>query len=166
MENLWHVFVELILTPFRHEDMVWGIVPLYFSWVTAELSTSKATPGTALQTGFTLLWAGANWTWQYLRDRPSTIPQLSLNTLLIVKVAVTVAVLLIGTMAFVSGLRRKFPKGFRFLGHARFAGYFLIAIFPMQSAFLPWTWPRLLAVLTFAVPVWVLLHFGLMPIRR
>jgi hypothetical protein len=166
VEKLWHLFVELLVTPFRHEDMVWGIVPLYFSWFTAELSSSKATPGTALQTGFTLLWAGANWSWQYLRDRPATIPQLSLNTLLLVKVAVTILVLLIGAVAFVSGVRKRLPKGFRFLGHARFAGYFLIAIFPMQSAFLPWTWPRLVAVLVFAIPVWLILHLCLVPIRR
>jgi hypothetical protein len=166
VEKLWEVFAELIVTPFRHEDLIWGVVPLYFSWLVAELTSSKASPKTALQTGFTLLWAGANWTWQYLRERPDSIPKLDLGALLIVKVAVTLAVLVIGAIAFVSGLRRKFPKGFRFLGHARFAGYFLIAIFPMQSAFLPWTWMRFLAVIAFAVPVWLVMHFGLMPVRR
>jgi hypothetical protein len=42
----------------------------------------------------------------------------------------------------------------------------MIAIFPMQSDVLPWTWDRLLAVVIFAVPIWLVLHFGLMPLRR
>ena len=28
------VFAELILTPFRHVGLVWGIVPLYFTGIT------------------------------------------------------------------------------------------------------------------------------------
>jgi hypothetical protein len=41
----------------------------------------------------------------------------------------------------------------------------MIAIFPMQAHFLPWTWERLLAIGLLAVPVWLVLHFGLMPFR-
>jgi hypothetical protein len=166
VESLWNVFHELVLTPFQHEDMIWGIVPLYFSWITAELASTKASPRTALQTGFTLLWAGTNWSWQYFRDRPASIPQISLNALLMVKVAVTLLVLTLGLIAFISGIRRRLPKTFRFLGHARFSGYFLITVFPMQSAFLPWTWLRLFAVMLFAVPVWLLVQGVTMPLRR
>ncbi len=166
MALLWSVFCELVLVPFRHADMVWGIVPLYFSWITAELTSTKASPRTALQTGFTLMWAGSNWTWQSLRDRPASIPQISLDALLMVKVAVTVMVLTLGLIAFVSGIRRRLPKAFRFLGHARFAGYFLIAIFPMQSAFLPWTWARLAAVVVFSIPVWIAVQTATYPLRR
>lgn len=166
MATLWNVFRELVVVPFQHADMVWGIVPLYFSWVTAEMTATKASPGTALQTGFTLLWAGANWTWQALRERPVGLPPVSLDALLMVKSAVTLTVLALGLIAFVAGLRRRLPKSFRFLGHARFAGYFLIAIFPMQSAFLPWTWARVAAVVLFAAPVWILIQGLTYPIRR
>ncbi|MEI9962566.1 MAG: hypothetical protein WDM76_16040 [Limisphaerales bacterium] len=38
-----------------------------------------------------------------------------------------------------SGLRKKFPKYLAFLGYTRFANYFMIAIFPIQSHYLPWT---------------------------
>jgi hypothetical protein len=31
---------------------------------------------------------------------------------------------------------------------------------------LPWTWERLLVIGSFALPVWVVLHFGLMPLRK
>lgn len=58
----------------------------------------------------------------------------------------------------------------KFLGHTRFANYFMIAIFaiqtPIQAFHLPWTWERLLAIAVFAVPCWLLLHYGLMPIRN
>jgi len=67
--------------------------------------------------------------------------------------------------ALVCGVRKKFPGYVRFLGHTRFANYFMIAIFPMQAHGLPWTWTRLIAIVLFAVPVWLVLHFGLMPVR-
>jgi hypothetical protein len=62
-------------------------------------------------------------------------------------------------------LRRRFPKYGRFLGHTRFANYFMIAIFPIQAHYLAWSGVRLMAIVGFAVPVWLVLHFGLMPAR-
>ena len=41
----------------------------------------------------------------------------------------------------------------------------MIMIFPIQAHYLPWTWERLFVIVLFAVPVWLALHFGLMPIR-
>jgi hypothetical protein len=41
----------------------------------------------------------------------------------------------------------------------------MIAVFPIQAGCLCWTWDRLAAIALFAVPVWLVLHFGLMPIR-
>jgi hypothetical protein len=73
-------------------------------------------------------------------------------------------------VALISGLRRKYPKYCAFLGHTRFSNYFMITIFPIQAHnppwTLPWTWERLIAIALFAVPVWLVLHFGLMPIRK
>ena len=46
------------------------------------------------------------------------------------------------------------------------ANYFMIAIFPIQARVLGWTWERAIAILVFAIPVWLVLHFGLMPIRN
>ena len=44
----------------------------------------------------------------------------------------------------------------------------MIAIFPIQAHApgMEWTWDRLVAIAFFAVPVWLLLHFGLMPFRK
>ena len=63
------LFAELIRKPFQHPELVWGIVPLYFSWAFAELTGEKPNFKTAIQTGFNLLWAGAQWT---LALHPST----------------------------------------------------------------------------------------------
>ena len=68
--------------------------------------------------------------------------------------------------AFVCGIRRKYPKYAKFLGHTRFSNYFMITIFPMQSGYLPWSWERFVAILAFAVPIWMLFHFGLQPFRK
>jgi len=42
----------------------------------------------------------------------------------------------------------------------------MIAIYPSQSRDLKWTWEHLIAIVIFAVPIWLVLHFGLMPIRN
>ena len=42
----------------------------------------------------------------------------------------------------------------------------MIAIFPIQAHYLSWTWDRLLAIALLAIPTWLVLHFGLMPVRH
>jgi asparagine N-glycosylation enzyme membrane subunit Stt3 len=83
-----------------------------------------------------------------------------------VNLLVTFLVIALGVVALISGLRKKFPKHLRFIGHTRFANYFMIMIFPIQAHYLAWTWERLFVIVLFAVPIWLLLHFGLMPVRR
>lgn len=163
---LWTTFAELVATPFRHVDLIWGIGPLYFGWLFNELNSSKRSFRTAIQTGFSFLWAGAHWTYQYFTAHPEAKRTLTPETLLAVNVLVTMLVLLFGAVALLSGLRRKYPPYGSFLGHTRFSNYFMIAIFPIQSRYLDWSWERLIAILAFAVPVWLLVHFGLMPMRR
>ena len=164
--TLLHTFAELIRTPFLHAAMIWGIVPLYFGLLLNELTPSKANFRTAIQTGFSFVWAAAQWLYPYFRSRPGGAPQLELNALLPVNLFVTAVVLGLGLLALVFGLRRKFPKYFAFLGYSRFSNYFMISIFPIQAHYLSWTWERVAAIALFAVPVWLVLHFGLMPLRK
>jgi hypothetical protein len=166
VSHYWNTFAELIATPFVHITLVWGIVPLYFGLLLNELTSDKANFQTALQTGFSFLWAGAQWLWPYFKVHKSGGPQLEFNAILPVNLIVTSLVIALGIVALASGVRKKFPKHLRFIGHTRFANYFMIAIFPIQSHYLEWTWERLIAIILFAVPIWLLLHFGLMPVRN
>jgi hypothetical protein len=166
MHLYWSQFVTLIATPFEHVALIWGIVPLYFGWLLNESTTSKANFRTAIQTGFSFLWAGAQWLYPYfVKDGPHE-GRLELNAMLPVNLAVTALVLVLGVIALVSGLRKRFPKYGRFLGHTRFANYFMITIYPMQAHWLDWTWLRLETIALFAVPVWVVMYVGLMPLRK
>jgi len=158
-------FLELIGAPFREVSMIWGIVPLYFGWLLNELTSTKANYRTALQTGFSFLWASAQWLYPYFRAHTPTRPHLELNALLPVNLFVTFIVLVFGVVALVSGIRRRFPRYCSFLGHTRFINYFMITIYPMQAHALAWTWARLAAIAIFALPIWLVLHFGLMPLR-
>lgn len=164
MQVCWSAFVELISTPFEHVMLVWGIVPLYFGLLLNELTADKATFRTAVQSGFSFLWAGAQWLWPYFSHQvdmpPIRIAMLPVNLL------VTFLTITLGVVALVSGLRKRFPGHWRFIGHTRFANYFMITIFPIQAHYLPWTWERFIAIALLAVPVWLLLHFGLMPVRN
>lgn len=154
--NYAEIFWELIAKPFERADWVWGIVPLYFSWAVAELSGEKANFKTAIQTGFNLLWAGAQWTWSYTRT-PGVEGRLDLHGLFAVNVVVTAITITLGAVALWSGVRRRFPKYGSFLGRTRFSSYLTITLFPIQANFLKWSWDRLAAVLIFAIPTWVVL---------
>jgi hypothetical protein len=164
LHGYWVTFWELIATPFEHVTLIWGIVPLYFGLLLNELTSDKANFRTALQTGFSFLWAGAQWFWPYFTHQMD-LPQIHAATLP-VNFLVTFLTIALGIVALVSGIRKKFPKHWHFVGHTRFANYFMITIFPIQSHYLPWTWERLATISIFAVPIWLALHFGLMPVRK
>lgn len=164
--HYWSVFGELIRTPFQHVELIWGIVPLYFGLLLNELTSTKANFRTAIQTGFSFLWAGAQWLYPYFQAHGPSGPHLELNAMLPIKMLVTFVVLALGVAALFCGIRKRFPKYLRFLGYTRFSNYFMITIFPMQAGTLKWTWDQLIAIALFAVPVWLVLHFGLMPVRN
>lgn len=161
----WSTFLTLLATPFEHVALIWGIVPLYFGWVMNEFTASKANYRTALQTGFSFLWAAAQWLYPYFVRRGPHDLHLNLPAMLPVNLAVTGLVLVLGVAALVSGVRQRFPKYGRFLGHTRFANYFMITIYPMQAHGLAWTWLRLETVLLFAIPAWLVIYLALMPFR-
>jgi hypothetical protein len=88
------------------------------------------------------------------------------DLLFAVNIAVTLAVAVIGLVALWVGIRRRYPRGLSLLGHARFGNYLMIAIFPMQSAYLPWSWDRVAAILIFAVPLWLAVDLAFAPVRK
>jgi hypothetical protein len=162
----WAIFAELICVPFQHIELVWGIVPLYFALLLNETTSPKANYRTAIQTGFSFLWAGAQWLYFYVRAHQPDSVRAELEAPLPVNLLVTFLVLALGAVALFSGLRRRYPKYCSFLGYTRFSNYFMITIFPIQAHYLVWTWERLAAIAIFAVPVWLVLNFGLMPVRN
>jgi hypothetical protein len=164
LQHYWTIFAQLILIPFEDLSLLWGIVPLYFALLLNELTSDKANFRTAIQSGFSFLWAAAQWLYAYWKAHgPGVRAQWTWS--LPINLFVTVVVLALGLLALVSGLCRRYPKYGSFLGHTRFANYFMITIFPMQSHRLEWSWDRLSAIVLFGVPIWLLLHFGLMPLR-
>jgi len=160
LEHYWNVFRELAAAPFFAPKLIWGVVPLYFAWTLNELSPAKASFRTAIQTGFTLVWASAQWL------ANSGVTRVTLSALHAVSVAVTFIVMGVGLAALACGVMRKFPRFGAFLGHTRFSGYFMIMMFPIQAGRLDWTWDRLAAILLFALPVWLLAHLLFLPLRK
>lgn len=170
--DYWSTFAELIVTPFQHITLIWGIVPLYFGLLASELTSAKANFRTAIQTGFSFLWAGAQWVYFYHLQtlNPRVEKRVVLGSMatphIEINLFVTILVLAFGLAALISGLRHRYPKYCSFLGKTRFSNYFMIAIYPIQAHYLSWTWERLGAITLFAVPIWLVLHFGLMPFRK
>jgi hypothetical protein len=162
----WDTFFELIRVPFEHISLVWGIVPLYFALLLNEITSAKANFRTAIQTGFSFLWAAVQWIYPYFKPHGPDGPKVEWNAMSPINLLVTVVVLVLGVIALYSGLRRRYPKYFSFLGYSRFSNYFMITIFPIQTHYLPWTWERFIVIVLFAVPVWLILDLGLKPLRR
>ena len=152
--------------PFHHLEMIWVIVPLYFGWLLNELTSSKANYRTALQTGFSFIWASLQWLYPHFTRHSAPTPGIEPARTLSINMVVTWIILGLGVVAFFSGFFRRFPPYGKFLGHTRFSNYFMIAIFPMQANYENWSWDRLVAIVIFAFPIWMILHFGLMPLRK
>jgi len=127
IEHYWAAFSELVVVPFKHVSLVWGIVPLYFGLLLNELTSDKANFRTAVQTGFSFLWAGAQWLWPYFSHQME-MPQIRLATLP-VNLLVTFLTIALGVVALISGIRRKYPEHLHFIGHTRFANYLMITSF-------------------------------------
>jgi len=166
VHSLWNTFLELIVVPFRHLELIWGIVPLYFGLLLNEMTSTKASYRAAIQTGFSFLWAGAQWLYPYFREAQPNSPRLELGAMMPINMLVTLLVVLFGIVALISGVRRRYLGGCSFLGQTRFSNYFMITLFPIQARYLAWSWERLIAIVIFGVPLWLVLHFGLKPIRN
>ena len=166
MGPYWFAFIQLLEAPFQRGDLIFGIVPLYFALILSESTSTRANFRTAIQTGFSFIWAGIQWLYPQIKAGGPAGAELDLHAMLPVKMFVTFLVLGLGVVALVSGLRRRFPKYGRFLGYTRFANYLMITMFPLQVGALRWAWVYVCAIALFALPCWLLLHFGLMPLRK
>src|ERR1700710_994391 len=104
MGHYWNTFAGLITTPFGQAALIWGIVPLYFGLLLNELTSDKASFRTALQTGFSFLWAGAQWLWPFFVPHAAHRRYLEWEAMLPVNLLVTFLVIAFGVVALISGL--------------------------------------------------------------
>src|SRR5437762_13836869 len=107
--NYWTSFAELIRAPFEDAAMIWGIVPLYFALLLNELTSTKANFRTAIQTGFSFLWASAQWAYFYAKWSPTTNVSAMATSTRPINLVVTLLVFLVGLLALYCGLRRRYP---------------------------------------------------------
>ncbi len=159
-------FVQLLVEPFRHFGQVWlGLVPLYVALLLDEIVERRVSFGQAIANGFVMLWAGVNWT-MHLANVGMFSYLGSSKQRMVVAWTVTACALAIGVFTILLGIRRKDKTLAYVLGHARFSGYFLIMLYPMQTGMIAWNWPSLIAVLLFALPCWLLLYLSGLSLRR
>src|SRR5438445_13779671 len=99
----WSTFAQVISVPFEHIQLIWVIVPLYFALLLNELTSSKASFRTALQTGFSFIWAAIQWLYPYFKPHGSGGPRIELNAMTPVNLFLTFVVLALGALALFSG---------------------------------------------------------------
>src|SRR3954462_6918706 len=108
MHPYWDAFARLIRTPFSEVSLIWVIVPLYFALLLNEMTSGKANFQTAIQTGFSFLWAATQWIYPYFRAHGAYGPRVEWNAMLPVNLLVTALVLAFGIIALLSGIRRRY----------------------------------------------------------
>jgi hypothetical protein len=167
--ELFAQFIQILVAPWQDLDVLWGIIPVYAALVLGVLYSAgrKVGWGSTVASGFALLWVGLNWGRHAFTaiyrdfDHIHTFAY-SLSFL------VTVACVALGLTAVVLGLRRQAPRTCQFLGHFTFNTYIFITFYPMQSHIkgMEWTVDRLLAIVAFAVPFWLVVHAIALSLRR
>src|SRR5580692_1380407 len=101
MNHYWSVFGAILATPFEHLRLIWGIVPLYFGLLLNETTSTKANYRTALQTGFSFLWAGAHWLYPYFVPTEKGEHVIEWNRMFPVEILVTFLVIALGFTALI-----------------------------------------------------------------
>ena len=150
--------LNLLAAPFRDFGAVWlGLVPLYDSLLLGELYRSKISFGHAVGNGFIMLWAGVNWA-MHLSNLGFFAYLGGAKDHTAIAWVVAVCAVGLGIFTIVLGLRKKDRTLCQVLGHTRFSGYFLIALYPMQVGLVTWNWPSLEAILIFALPAWFFIY--------
>ena len=100
MSSYASIFWDLVHTPFQHIELIWGIVPLYFALLVSELTSATANFRTAIQTGFSFIWAATQWLYFYFQGHPHLGIQLEPRAVVPINLFVTFLVLALGVVAF------------------------------------------------------------------
>lgn len=146
--------VHLLVVPFRNLDTVWGILPVYATLILGEIYEGRMNYGRAVVNGVMMVLVGADWAWHLGRANHWAYMFAEMK----LPWVVTACCLALGAFTLVLGLRRKDKRLAAILGHTRFAAYFLITLYPLQSRLVPWSSDALTAVLVFAAPAWLLIY--------
>src|SRR2546421_663383 len=104
ISHYWYAFAELTETPFLHLPLIWGIVPLYFALLLNQLTSAKANFRSAVQTGFSFVWAALQWLYPYFKPHTHHGPEIQFDAMLPVNLFVTFFVLVLGELALFSGI--------------------------------------------------------------
>jgi len=159
IHEYWMQWLGLVVSPFQNLSVVWlGILPLYVTLLLGELYKSKVSFAHAVANGFVMLWAGLNWGVRLAGyGWPKYVFQVSRNEMTLAWL-VTVVVVAVAVFTIIIGFRKSDQGLCAVLGHTRFSCYFLILFYPLQTHLLHWDSNRLVAILVFALPSWLVIY--------
>ena len=140
-------WVNLVVLPFQHFDLLWRMLPVYLNGLLASIyfgpSNTAATFG-----GLTALWAGADWIRGYSMGgvHPSTTNKV-----------IAIIFCLYGILALIVGLSKR-KKLYGFFGRRSILTFFAISFYPIQSGYTHFSPAAIVGILLTAVPVITLLE--------
>jgi len=142
------IWLSLIIAPITNFDALWGVIPLYVEGFLAGYY-EQDTRGRLLTGGFIMSFVGMDWTRRLLQNNV----QIQFN----VQWILVFIFLGYGALALLVVLLKKLDL-VRFLGKRKFAIYFGISFYPLQSGVIPYTTDALISILVMLIPVWLILE--------
>ena len=140
-------WVNLLVLPFLHFDLLWRMMPVYLNGLLAGIyfgpSNTAATFG-----GLTALWAGADWIRGYYVGGIDPCPA---------NKAIAILFCVYGIVSLIVGLTKR-KKLYGFFGRRSILTFFAISFYPIQAGFADFSTDAIIGILLTAIPVIVLLE--------
>lgn len=134
---------EIFISPLKHPEMLWLIIPIYINWIFTDLfQERKGTDfGNAITNGAVSLWVTADW------GRQLTQNWSGFSSLAIVQIILCVFFAVYGLIVMIESAKGKAIA--HYIARVREFSYFQLALTPVFYGFIPIEWNTLFAILLF-----------------
>ncbi|MFH1409573.1 MAG: hypothetical protein ABIH34_06705 [Nanoarchaeota archaeon] len=146
----WSLFVfwlSIFLSPFRHPNSLWIIIPIWLAWFFAEFfqEKKKTSFGNAISNGVIPLWVSVDWT-------RMLIFQLNEGTVrfgwpVAIKFFICLLVFAYGLTIIIGGIRTK--QFIHYIGRIREVTYVLVVFTPIIYGIMEMSWTFFLSIILF-----------------
>lgn len=145
--NAFVDWLRIFAAPFENPDMLWIIIPIWASWLFAELFQEKkgTSFGNAISNGVVMLFVGVDWVRYIIRQLGSETASLDLASF--IKLAIAALIIIFGLLIIFLGVKAK--PFVRAIGRVREVTYLMLMFTPVIYGVVDFGFRTLLIILAF-----------------
>ena len=147
LEVLQFVPLSIFWAPSQNSDMLWVIIPIYFSWTFAEFFQEKTgtSLGNAISNGVVGVWAGMDW----LRttNKAYDFTQLFKNAEFVAEMALSIGIIVYGIFIILAGVNTL--EIAKYIGRIRQVTFVLVVFTPVIYNVLGISWYAIFSCLIY-----------------